>query len=48
MSAVARLAENYSVPTLITFEPTKWFFGGVTLLVLLGLLVVVTRFNMDR
>ena len=48
MSAVARLAESVSVPTVITFEPTKWFFGGVTLLVLVALLVVVTRFNMDR
>jgi len=48
MSAVARLAENVSVPTVITFDPTKWFFGGVALLVLLVLLVVVTRFNLDR
>ena len=48
MSAVARLAENASVPTVITFEPSKWFFGGATLLVLLVLLVVVSRFNLDR
>jgi len=48
MSAVARLAENVSVPTVITFEPSKWFFGGATLLVLLVLLVVVSRFNLDR
>ena len=47
MSAVARLAESVSVPTVITFEPTKWFFGGATLLVLVVLLVVVTRFNLD-
>ena len=48
MSAVARLAENVSVPTVITFEPSKWFFGGATLLVLLVLLVVVSRFNLAR
>ena len=48
MSAVARLAENVSVPTVITFDPGKWFFGGATLLVLLVLLVVVSRFNLDR
>ena len=47
MSAVARLAEAVS-PTVITFDPTKWFFGGTALVVLLGLLVVVTRFNVDR
>jgi hypothetical protein len=48
MSAVARLAESVAVPTVITFEPSKWFFGGVSLLVLLALLVVVTRLNLDR
>ena len=48
MSAVARLAESVSVPTVITFEPSKWFFGGATLLVLLALAVIVTRFNLDR
>jgi hypothetical protein len=48
MSAVARLAENVSVPTVITFEPSKWFFGGVTLIVLLALVIVVSRFNLDR
>jgi hypothetical protein len=48
MSAVARLAESVSVPTVITFEPSKWFFGGAVLLVLLALLVVVSRFNLDR
>jgi hypothetical protein len=48
MSAVARLAESVSVPTVVTFEPSKWFFGGVTLLVLLALVIVVSRFNLDR
>ena len=48
MSAVARLAESVSVPTVITFDPTKWFYGGLALLVLLALLVIVTRFNLDR
>ncbi|HEY5134552.1 MAG TPA: hypothetical protein VIJ41_02080 [Candidatus Nanopelagicales bacterium] len=48
MSAVARLAESVSAPTVITFDPTKWFYGGATLLVLLVLLVVVSRFNLDR
>jgi len=48
MSAVARLAESVSVPTVITFEPSKWFFGGLTLLVLLTLVIVVSRFNLDR
>ena len=48
MSAVARLAENVSVPTVITFDPTKWFYGGAALLVLLALLIVVSRFNIDR
>jgi hypothetical protein len=48
MSAVARLAESVSVPTVVTFEPSKWFFGGVALLVLLALVIVVSRFNLDR
>jgi len=48
MSAVARLAESVSVPTVITFDPTKWFYGGLALLVLLALLVIVSRFNLDR
>jgi len=48
MSAVARLAESVSVPTVITFDPSKWFFGGLMLLVLVALLIVVTRFNLDR
>jgi len=48
MSAVARLAESVSVPTVITFDPSKWFFGGLALLVLLALLVIVSRFNLDR
>jgi hypothetical protein len=43
MSAVAQLSE-----TVISFDPSKWFFGGVCLLVLVTLLVVVTRFNLDR
>ncbi len=45
MSSVAQLAEA-AVTT--TFEPSKWFFGGLALLVLVSLLVVVTRFNIDR
>ncbi len=48
MSAVARLAESISAPTVITFDPSKYFFGGVTLLVLLALVIVVSRFNLDR
>ena len=48
MSAVARLAESVSVPTVITFDPSKWFYGGLTLLVLLALLIIVSRFNLDR
>jgi hypothetical protein len=48
MSAVARLAESVSVPTVITFDPSKWFYGGFALLVLLALAVIVTRFNLDR
>jgi hypothetical protein len=48
MSAVARLAESVSVPTVITFDPTKWFYGGLTLLVLVALLIIVSRFNLDR
>jgi hypothetical protein len=43
MSAVAQLAD-----TVITFDPSKWFFGGVALGTLVVLLVVVTRFNIDR
>jgi len=48
MSAVARLAESVSVPTVITFDPSKWFYGGLTLLVLVALLIIVSRFNLDR
>ena len=48
MSAVARLAETTAVPTIIEFDPTKWFYGGLALLVLLALLVIVSRFNLDR
>jgi hypothetical protein len=43
MSAVAQLAD-----TVIVFDPSKWFFGGVALGTLILLLVVVTRFNVDR
>jgi hypothetical protein len=50
MSAAAQLAEHESwVPTLIQFDPTKWFYGGAALVVLLLLLFVVTRFHIfDR
>jgi hypothetical protein len=49
MSAVARLAESTIVPsTTITFDPSKWFYGGVALLVFVVLIVAVSRFNMDR
>ena len=48
MSAVARLAESVSVPTVITFDPSKWFYGGLALGLLLVLAVIVTRFNLDR
>jgi hypothetical protein len=50
MSAFATLAEAAASTevTEISFDPSKWFFGGVALLVLLLLLVVVTRFNIDR
>jgi hypothetical protein len=48
MSAAALLAEA----TTTSFEhadlPSKWFFGGVALAVLLLLLLIVTRFNVDR
>ena len=44
MSAVARLADI----TTITLEPTKWFFGAIALVTFLVLVVVVTRFNIDR
>jgi hypothetical protein len=43
MSAVAQLAD-----TVIVFDPSKWFYGGVALGTLILLLVVVTRFNVDR
>jgi phage-related holin len=50
MSAVARLAESVSVPTVLDpfNDVTKWFFGGATLLVLLLLVFLVSRFNLDR
>ena len=48
MSAVARLAESVSVPTVITFDPSKWFYGAGVLSVLLLLLWLVTRINIDR
>jgi len=48
MSAVARLAETTAVPTIIEFDPTKWFYGGAALVVFVLLIVVVTRFNLDR
>jgi hypothetical protein len=43
MSAVAQLAD-----TVITFDPSKWFYGAVALGTLIVLLVIVTRFNIDR
>jgi hypothetical protein len=48
MSAAALLAEA----TTTSFEhadlPSKWFFGAIALGVLLLLLFIVTRFNIDR
>lgn len=43
MNAAASLAE-----TIVYFEPSKWFFGALALGTLLVLLIVVTRFNIDR
>ncbi len=43
MSAVAQLAD-----TVVAFDPSKWFFGAVALGTLIVLLVIVTRFNIDR
>ena len=48
MSASALLAEVNLEPTFIEFDPSKWFYGAAALVVFLVLLVVVTRFNMDR
>ncbi len=48
MSAVARLAEQNLVPTYIEFDPSKWFYGAGVLTVLLLLLWIVTRINIDR
>jgi hypothetical protein len=47
MSAAVRLAED--VTLWQPFEDaSKWFFGASILLVLVVLLIVVTRFNIDR
>ncbi|CAB4848484.1 unannotated protein [freshwater metagenome] len=47
MSAVARLAED-TVVNEITLDPSKWFFGGLAMVILVLLLVVVMQFNADR
>jgi hypothetical protein len=43
MTAVSVLADTVTI-----FEPSKWFFGAVALGTLVLLLVIVTRFNIDR
>jgi hypothetical protein len=45
---LAHLAEEKILPTFIEFDPNKWFYGIGVLVVFLLLLVVVTRFNIDR
>ncbi|HET7901240.1 MAG TPA: hypothetical protein VFL59_08620 [Candidatus Nanopelagicales bacterium] len=47
MSAVQQVKDSV-VPTYIEFDPGKWFYGIGALVVFLLLLIVVTRFNLDR
>ena len=47
MSAAEQVKDSL-VPTFIEFDPGKWFYGSGALVVFLLLLVVVSRFNLDR
>ncbi len=48
MNAFATLAAEVATAEEASTLPSKWVFGGIALAVLLLLLVVVTRFNVDR
>jgi hypothetical protein len=48
MSAFAVLASEIAHVEEASTLPSKWVFGGVTLAVLLLMLFVTTRFNIDR
>ena len=48
MNAAAVLAEATLVANEHSDLPSKWAFGAFTLVVLLALLFVVTRVNIDR
>ena len=48
MSAFALLASEIVNVEEASTLPSKWVFGGITLTVLLLLLVITTRFNIDR
>jgi hypothetical protein len=48
MNAAAFLAEATMVANEHSDLPSKWAFGALALVVLLGLLFVVTRINIDR
>ena len=48
MSAFAVLASEIANVEGASTLPSKWLFGGLALVVLLLLLFVTTRFNIDR
>lgn len=48
MGTFAALAEVISTDTVISISPSKWFYGGVALIVFVLLVFVVTRLNIDR
>ena len=48
MSAFAVLASEIANVEEASTLPSKWVFGGIALVVLLLLLFVTTRFNIDR
>ncbi len=47
MNALALLATE-AVHEEFAGLPSKWVFGGLSLVVLLALLFITTRFNIDR
>jgi hypothetical protein len=48
MSGFALLASEIAAVEEASTLPSKWAFGAVTLVVLLLLLFITTRFNIDR
>ena len=48
MNAFVALATEVASVEEASTLPSKWFFGGIALTVLLLLLLVTTRFNVDR